>query len=471
MKTSHWMRVVLFSLGLLLAFGLACVQAGPVRAQEGAAITLVKFEGVVTARPEGIAGTWTINKQDIAATEATIIVETDGEAVLGATVMVIAKKLPEGDPEAILIRVKPAEDAVVVYLAGGVTAYTAGEMLELNGDQEIVLTTETQIQGEIDLADHVLVKARLDGGTYEAITIQVVDAAMQRVVEFDGVVTEITDGLWVVAGYELTIGPRTMIMGNIRVGDRVQVRAAKTADGLLALLIRKAGAAWWPKQQEFTAIITSLPEAPYVGEWVIGERTVLVREGVPIVGTPEVGLKARVVAWHFPDGRWVALKIEVIEEQPPAEVTFTGEIMRFPMTLWGMWKIGERRVMVLPGTAIEGLPQVGAQATVTGALKKNDVIVAQEITVDGTEAPAEGRARFIGSVEEVSEGFVMVRAYGVNLWKVTITEETEVEGDLEVGRNVRVLGLVTGSYECQGLSLVVIGAPEDGKGQIQRTVN
>ena len=51
MRTSRLTSVLLFSLSLLLALGFGFVKAGPVQAQEGAGIPLVKFEGVVEGVP------------------------------------------------------------------------------------------------------------------------------------------------------------------------------------------------------------------------------------------------------------------------------------------------------------------------------------------------------------------------------------------------------------------------------------
>jgi hypothetical protein len=473
---SRLASVLLFSLSLLLALSLGFVKAEPVQAQEGAGITLVKFEGVINARPAEKAGIWTIGEQDIAVTETTILVETEGEAVVGAQAMVIAKRLAEDEFEAILIRVKPGEDARIVYLAGVVESYTEDVELVVNG-KTIQITVDTQIEGEIEEDAHVLVKARFDGTEYEAIKIQVVDMLMQRMVEFDGVVESISEDLWEIAGYEVGINVdpyRTMIMGQIKVGDRVQVRAVKLQDdSLVALLIRKAGAAWWPKVQEFTAAIVSFPEEPpYVGEWVIGERTVLVKLGIPIVGTPEVGLQAHVTAWHFPDGNWVAMKIEIEEQDPTAdEITFTGEIQRFPMTLWGMWMVGDRRVLVLPGTDIEGMPQVGATATVTGTVKGNDVVVAKEISIEGEGEPVEGDIHFVGLIREVGNGHIKVGAFGVTTWQVNITARTKMEGTPAVGKGVAVHGLMTGPNECEGLLVTVVDLQGDDSGKIRRTVD
>ena len=105
--------------------------------------------------------------------------------------------------------------------------------------------------------------------TYVALTIKVVEPHMQRIVEFDGIVTEIRadDDVWTIGDREVTVTEHTVIQGTIVVGDRVKVRAYRTDEGdLVALLIKKAGASWWPKMERFSGAIVSLPETRPIGD-------------------------------------------------------------------------------------------------------------------------------------------------------------------------------------------------------------
>ena len=256
MKASRLMSVVLFSLSLLLALGLGFVQAGPVQAQEGAGIPLVKFEGVI----ETIVGdVWTIDEQAVTVTATTIIVETEGEAEKGASVVVIAKKVmvdAKETLEAILIRVKPAQATRVVYLAGLVDEYVAGEKLVIKNGKTVLITDGTLIEGDPE-DPYVLVKARFDGSEYVALTIKFVAQPMERIVEFDGIVTAIGDTQWTIGDRVVQVNEKTIIQGTIVVGNRVKVRAYRDDNDSggpadqkgRRFLVAQDGAVQWPHRQ------------------------------------------------------------------------------------------------------------------------------------------------------------------------------------------------------------------------------
>jgi len=281
MKVNRLTSVLLFSLSLLMALSFGFVKAGPVQAQEGAAgVPLVKFEGVIEAKG---AETWTIDGQTVKVTAATIIVETEGKAEVGAQVVVVAKKV-DSTLEAIMIRVKPAQSTSVVYLAGKVKEYLEGEKLvieTMGGEKTIIINSGTQIEGDPGATApvYVLVKARFDGSEYVALMIKVVHRQMQRIVEFDGIVTKIekgaqgADDVWTIGDFVVLVKDPRVVLGNIVVGDRVKVRAYKDGDDLVALMIKKAGASWWPKMERFSGPIKALPATPPIGTWTINDGT------------------------------------------------------------------------------------------------------------------------------------------------------------------------------------------------------
>ncbi len=490
MRTSRLTNVLLFSLSLLLALGFAFVKAEPAQAQEGAGIPLVKFEGVITEIEEiaDADDVWTVDEQAVTVTDTTIIVETEGEAVVGAHVTVIAKKVGEDELEAILIRVKPAQATRIIYLAGMVESFSDEKVVLTNG-KEIKITDGTQIEGTLAEDVYVLIKARFDGTEYEAIKIQVVDMPMQRIVEFDGVVESISEDLWEVAGYEVGINVdpyRTMIMGQIKVGDRVQVRAVKLQDNsLVALLIRKAGASWWPKMERFSGTIVELPETPPIGDWTINDgtvdRTVTVTGFTRVRGEPVVGATVHVTAWSFSTGvKYVAMEIKVQGDEQH-DVTIEGTITKLPEDgPWGTWTIDEgervqvlalREVLVLPGTEIEGLPEVGAQVKINGIEQPDGVVVAKdmEIVIDD---PIEG-IHLIGKITQLGEGYIVVTP-AVPLWTIKVTYTPDVvSGTLAVGNCVAILARETGEREYDAIQITVVDCPkiEMSKGNISRTVD
>jgi len=481
---------MLFSLSLLLALGLGFVQAGPVQAQEGAGLPLVKFEGVVDARPAGTkVGLWTIDGQNVTATDTTILVETEGEAKVGAQVVVVAKKTGADAFDAILIRVKPSDATRVVYLAGVVDEYVAGEKLVIENGKTVLITGSTQIKGD-PKDPYVLVKARFDGSDYVALTIEFVAQPMQRIVEFDGIVTKIGADMWTVGDRDVKITEKTIIQGAIAVGNRVKVRAYKTDSGLVALLIKKAGASWWPKMERFSGVIgEDLPAAPYIGDWMVGERTVTVSAFTRIRGVPVEGAMANVTAWCFPmDAKCMAMDIK-IEGEEGDEITITGEIKQLPEKgLWGTWIITEgageearvladREVLVLPGTWIEGMPEVGDAVKVEAietTVDEKTVVVAKKIELEGDDEPSEG-IHLMGKITEVNEDYIMVRPIvPFGTIKINITETTVVnDGPLAVDQCVAIVAKGAGHqvYEATEISVVDCPAPQAAGKLIGRTVD
>lgn len=491
MKPSRAMRVVLFSIALLLTLGLGIVQAGPVQAQEVAGMPLVKFEGVVEARPAEKAGVWTIDGQEVTATETTLLVETEGSAKVGAQVVVIAKKVMEEEEEtfeAILIRVKPTQASRVVYLAGLVDEYVAGQKLVLENGKTVLIDSGTQIEGDPD-DPFVLIKARYNGSDYIALTIKFVGQPMHRVVEFDGTVNAIEDDEWTVGSRKVLVNDHTIIQGTIVVGDRVKVRAYKSDDGLVALLIKKAGASWWPKLERFSGVIGALPAAPYIGDWKVGDRTVTVTQFTQIRGVPAVGAKAHVTAWSFTtDSKCVAMEIK-IEGDEGQSVTIVGTIKGLPEKgLWGTWVITEdsdepaivladKEVLVLPGTGIDGLPEVGDHVKILAAERADGVLVAKRIELEGDdddEEPFEG-IHLMGKITEVKADYIVIRpVVPLGTIKIGLSDATVVnDGPLAVGKCVAVRAKSVGHQQYEAVEITVVDCPAfqvDGK-SIGRTVD
>jgi len=464
-----------------MALGFSFVKAGPVKAEEGAGIPLVKFEGTIETIVDGV---WTIDEQAVTVTKTTIIVETEGKAVVGAQVVVIAKKGAADALEAILIRVKPAETTRVVYLPGQVTDYTAGAQVVIKGvagDKTVKINSGTQIEGTIKADEFVLIKAKFDGSDYTALTIKVVEKTMQRIVEFDVIVTKIDTAAkeWTVGDRVVKIDEHTIIQGTIVVGNRVKVRAYKSGDSLVALLIKKAGAAWWPKMERFSGEITDLPAAPYIGTWKIGERTVTVTAFTRIRGVPVKGATAHVTAWTFTtDDKCVAMEIK-IEGEEGDEITISGTIKELPKDgLWGTWIITEeseeaqaladQEILVLPGTWIEGLPKVGDAVKVEAIKNADGVIVAKKIELQGDDEPYEG-IHLMGKITEVAEEYIVVRpVIPFGTIKIGITEDTVVTGGpLAVDQCVTVRAKGTGHQQYEAIEITVVDCPTaDAAGKV-----
>jgi len=231
MKVSRWTLVALLTVGLLLLVGTT-VLAAPGAGQRG---PMVKFEGVVESRPADTpVGAWVIGDQDVMVTEQTQLHEQIGPAEVGASVMVIAQQLGDGTLEALSLRVQQAAEVAEVYIKGAISEL-ADEYLVVNGLQ-IEITEATEIEGLLEEGVFVKVRALSTATGYVALEIEV-RGDTRTVVEFEGVVSKITDTLWVIGCcHQVVVNEETIIGEGVEVGVHVEVVALKLDDGTLVAL-------------------------------------------------------------------------------------------------------------------------------------------------------------------------------------------------------------------------------------------
>jgi len=223
--------MALLTVGLLLLVGTT-VLAAPGAGQRG---PMVKFEGVVESRPADTpVGAWVIGDQDVMVTEQTQLHEQIGPAEVGASVMVIAQQLGDGTLEALSLRVQQAAEVAEVYIKGAISEL-ADEYLVVNGLQ-IEITEATEIEGLLEEGVFVKVRALSTATGYVALEIEV-RGDTRTVVEFEGVVSKITDTLWVIGCcHQVVVNEETIIGEGVEVGVHVEVVALKLDDGTLVAL-------------------------------------------------------------------------------------------------------------------------------------------------------------------------------------------------------------------------------------------
>jgi len=323
-----WRLVILTMLlsGLLLALGNGVALAEPEALPPAASgrVPLVKFTGVVVDRPEDTkVGVWVIDGRQVQVTDSTVLDETQGQAVVGALVQVIAKRLPVTDPEAVAlgaiwIRVLPAADVTRPITIRGWVTELESDYLVVNR-LKIWYDDSTEISGELALGVLVNVVAVRTSEGLKALKIEVIGWSV-RIVEFEGVIEYIGQPAWIIGGQRVKVTRQTTIIGQPQVGLTAKVRAIRQPDGiLLALRIEVQNG---PEFVEWTGLIERLPPgvgvraSNYLGRWVVGGREVWVTRETEIVGTPRIGLQAHVQAVYSPRQPLTAKKIEVLSTTP-----------------------------------------------------------------------------------------------------------------------------------------------------------
>lgn len=132
--------------------------------------------------------------------------------------------------------------------------------------------------------------------------------------EFTDVVQAIEGSIWTIGSYRVTVSADTVLENNPTVGDLVEVKAERYANGkILALRIIAI--------REIIVYFDGIIEAMNGDTWVISGYTVFVTAETTIIGEPAVGAAVQVAARQAADGTLTATIIAVVA--PPLTPTPT----------------------------------------------------------------------------------------------------------------------------------------------------
>lgn len=146
-------------------------------------------------------------------------------------------------------------------------------------------------------------------------TVTVASAAPSLEIDLTGRVEAIAGSVWTISGRHVAVTARTEIKGDPRVGDKVKVKALLDSGGALtAVRIERQGGRdgrgegeGEREKVEFTGQVESMDS----GAWEIAGLTVLVTAETKVKGDIDVGDRVKVEARRTPDGRLLALEIEL----------------------------------------------------------------------------------------------------------------------------------------------------------------
>lgn len=126
-------------------------------------------------------------------------------------------------------------------------------------------------------------------------------------VEFNGLVTEMTDTRLTVAGLAVRLTIATRLTGVPALGAWVSVSGQTQADGSVTAETVTV------VSEEFMGVVNAIG----ADQWQIDEARVLVNPQTEVKGQPRVGDTVRVKARSLADGQRLALEIERLNGQPP----------------------------------------------------------------------------------------------------------------------------------------------------------
>ncbi|MCL4266062.1 MAG: FecR domain-containing protein [Anaerolineae bacterium] len=265
-----------------------------------------QFTGIVQTMDTAV---WTISGQAIALNDDTVV---EAGIVVGDQVLVRGWILPDDTWLAGSIARMPAENPSFDF---------TGHVQSLDPWRVSDILFETRDWTLIDEGITIGSRVRVSGpilpdGTWVAAEIQLLDNAPGHEITFVGRVNSIDP--WVVSQMPLATNSATQIIGDVQIGDLVQVRATVQLDGVwLARTIRKLS----PPDAHIIIIIEGPIESINGNILVVGGFTIEVSPGHPILNLLEEGDVVRVIGRLQPDGVVLALVIYNIFGSPPGDIT------------------------------------------------------------------------------------------------------------------------------------------------------
>lgn len=258
---------------------------------------------------------------------------------------------------------------------------------------------------------------------------------------------------WVVSGVTVRLNEQTVVneqAGPADVGATVQVVGVRQQDrSVLARMIKVLRPPMQLRPVQFSAPIVALPDGGLLGEWTVGQETVIVSDKTKLLPEgviPAVGDIAHVTGFRTNDGK-VDARLIVIRKPAQVEVEFTGPIQSIGDTEWTVRNI---RVIITATTEIIGTPQVGLIAEVKGYPQADRSVVATRIRV---REPQTEPVSFQGIIVSKS-GAELPAVWGIrpltstdlfpSVISVTVTVSTtidETKGPADIGALVHVVAV------------------------------
>ena len=273
----------------------------------------------------------------------------------------------------------------------------------------------TIITGDPQIGDMVSVRGRLlSDGTRLADRITLLAPDLVDQFRLTGLVDQIGETRWIVAGQEIQVDEHTDIDEGVEVGSNVVVSGIIREGG--ALYAQRINLLDETTPFEFTGMV-ELIEAPI---WTISGAAINTDSNTEISGDPVIGDLVKVEGQILPDGTWLADEIKKVSEAERFEFIGTVETI-------APWVVSGTPFEVNEFTVIEPGIAVGSLVRVSGRVMPDGTWVATSIELlDSTNTLV-----FIGIVDSVDP-------WVVNGITLTVDENTIFTGTIVPTSLVRV---------------------------------
>lgn len=406
----------------------------------------------------------------------TEVLDADGDPIavtdleVGQSVRIVAQRGAAGNLVAKVIRVEdePREDEIQIKgeieAIGGDSLVVAGRVFKVNADTEIFDDDGNPITFE-ELSVGLFVEVRgeaQEDGTFLATRITIEereDDEEDEEIEINGVIAAIGDSSLLVQGFTIVVTETTVILGDedeaiafadLRVGQRVEIRGVKNADGTVeALEIHVEDPAPNEGEMQITGPVVRVGEGSIqvvVFAFAVNESTVILDEnGNPIsLADIRVGFIVEVKAEVRSDGSLEATRIQ-IEQRLFDEIEIRGTIRALTdtsITVGGFTFLVNESTVVLDGDdnpiAFSDL-EVGQLVEVHAVAQADGSLLATEIKVEDRE---EDELEITGTIEAIGPDSLVVSGLTFFVDASTVVLDNDENplafSDLTVGMIVEV---------------------------------
>ena len=256
---------------------------------------------------------------------------------------------------------------------------------------------------------------------------------------FSGILTNISNDVWIVSGIKVTVDKNTTRYGDFGVGNPLEVEGVIKEDGTwLATTINLVTPGGY--HFEFTGAVQSL------SPWIVSGVGFNTADWTEIDTGIKVGDKVRVAGTINADGIWVAERIELLNTEHPTSFAFFG-----PVQSINPWNVRGIPITVDENTIIKNDIALGEMVKVTGWIQENGTWLATEIKHTGLHL---GQGCFlVTNVVQSVNGDQILLADGQTLAK---TGDLIVTGDLKEGSMVRYQFCVDDQGQSKLVSITVV---------------
>lgn len=313
----------------------------------------------------------------------------------------------------------PADPAFLISGEGVVTAIDADSWAVAG--QVFAVDAETVILGNPQVGDYVRVEGRLlDDGTPYAEQIMLLYESPLNRFSLTGMVDEISDTAWVIAGQTVVVTTETIIDPDIALGDRVRVTGLILDDGQLEAerITRLEEPDELPF--EFTGVVQEIGEET----WMISGQTITLNGDTEIQEAIAVGDLVKVEGVILEGDVWLAEEIKLVAGE---DATFS---LVGILESMDPWVVAGVSFEVRPWTLIDEGLVIGELVRVNGRILEDGTWVASEITrlSDDDEALV---IVFVGTVDSVDPWII-------NGLPLVANENSLIDEEIVVGSLVRV---------------------------------